>query len=463
MPGETGRPRNLILLRSHRGYAPHLVSLACQRLAVARQATGMSHAHFATSLQPLLGWVPSVEVVKSWETTVAPPGDVVIACEMVASQVGPTHGLSADAASCGDDHPASRGTGHFHDEDGDDVHRRSLLLGSAFAAAAVVAPELLRGEQDGLNQIGMAEVRAVQQMALTFRNMDRRLGGGRVQPVIEEYLTTTVHDLLRAGCATERTRSMLWLAAADLIRLVGWIAFDAGDRRADNYFTQAVSLSEMAGNKAFSADVLVTMGNQLIHMGSSKKDSGTARLYGRQVVELADAGLAATKRCGSPSSFAILQVLKARGHGLLGEEAGVAQSLIAAERALERANPGDEPAWIHGFGGAQFASDAMRCYRDLGRPREAMTFFDQAAAAPDGQPRSQCLTQLTLASIRTQQREIEEACRAGHQALKLAGSVWSLRVNDGIRSLVRELAPLDRQRPVRELRSAASRVLALRP
>ncbi len=346
-------------------------------------------------------------------------------------------------------------------EDGDDVLRRSLLLGSAFAAAAVVAPDLLgRAEPDGAHRAGAPEVAAVQQMAVQLRNLDRRLGGRRVRPLITDYLTSTVHGYLRSGSPNERTKKAMLVAAADLTRLAGSMAFDAGEVHAERYFTQAVTLSELAGDNGFSADVLVTMGNQLVHLGCNERDTGAAALYGSQVFELATAGLSATKRCGSPVGSAILNVLKAHGHALTGDERETARSLLAAERAIERADPADHPSWIHGFGHAQLASDAMWCYRNLGKPIEALRFFEEASAVPGGHARSRCLTQLTLASIRIQQGEIGEACRIGHEAIALAGCVPSVRVRDTIQSLLDELSPFSTKREVRDLNRSARQVIA---
>jgi len=136
--------------------------------------------------------------------------------------------------------------------------------------------------------------------------------------------------------------------------------------------------------------------------------------------KLAAAGLSATKRCGSPVGRAILHVLEAHGHALTGDEHATTQSLLAAERTIDRADLADQPPWIHGFDRTQVASDAMWCYRNLGKPHEAIRFFEEASAVPGGHARSRCLTQLTLASIRTQQQEIDEACQVGHNALVLA-------------------------------------------
>ena len=88
------------------------------------------------------------------------------------------------------------------------------------------------------------------------------------------------------------------------IMLARGVAVSGSDTTADS-----VALSELAGDKAFSADVLVPMGNQLVHLGSSQRAAGAAGLYGTQVIELAEAGLSATKRRGSPVGHAILYVL----------------------------------------------------------------------------------------------------------------------------------------------------------
>jgi hypothetical protein len=60
--------------------------------------------------------------------------------------------------------------------------------------------------------------------------------------------------------------------------------------QAERYLTQAVTLAELTSDKAVSADVLVPMGNQLVHLGCRQRATGASALYGGQVVELAAAG-----------------------------------------------------------------------------------------------------------------------------------------------------------------------------
>jgi hypothetical protein len=50
-------------LRTRRGYRPDVVSLACSKVAAARERTGLSVAAFAGALDQLLGWPPTPDLV----------------------------------------------------------------------------------------------------------------------------------------------------------------------------------------------------------------------------------------------------------------------------------------------------------------------------------------------------------------------------------------------------------------
>jgi hypothetical protein len=82
-------PPDVVLLGSRRQYRPDVVSLACSRVAAARKQSGLTADAFAAALGRLLGWTPSLDLLTAWETTVAPPGHIVIACEIVAGSKVP--------------------------------------------------------------------------------------------------------------------------------------------------------------------------------------------------------------------------------------------------------------------------------------------------------------------------------------------------------------------------------------
>jgi hypothetical protein len=79
-------------------YRPDVVSLACSRVAAARKQSGLSADAFAAALGRLLGWAPHADLLRAWETTVAPPGHIVIACEIVAGSKVPREAGCAVAA-----------------------------------------------------------------------------------------------------------------------------------------------------------------------------------------------------------------------------------------------------------------------------------------------------------------------------------------------------------------------------
>lgn len=88
---------NLIDLRSRLDYRPDAVGLARQRLASARNRLNLSQADFAKALAPLIGFTPPPEAIDSWETIAVPPGDVLVAAELIASDAPDDPTLPGDA------------------------------------------------------------------------------------------------------------------------------------------------------------------------------------------------------------------------------------------------------------------------------------------------------------------------------------------------------------------------------
>lgn len=87
---------DVVQLHTRRGFRPDMAGLARGQVAGARKRLGLSTSEFAEVLRPVLGWTPSPEVLESWESSVVPPGDVVIAAGVVSQAAA--HG-SGDFAS----------------------------------------------------------------------------------------------------------------------------------------------------------------------------------------------------------------------------------------------------------------------------------------------------------------------------------------------------------------------------
>lgn len=86
MPDNPGG--EVVELRSRTGYRPDLAALARNQITQAREALQLDTAGFAAVLATLLGWAPTPEMIESWETTTAPPGDVLVAAGIASRGTG---------------------------------------------------------------------------------------------------------------------------------------------------------------------------------------------------------------------------------------------------------------------------------------------------------------------------------------------------------------------------------------
>jgi len=86
-PGAKRERSNLVDIRSRLDSRPDASSLARQRLAAVRARLNVSPAEFAKALSSLIGWTPPPEAIESWETVAVPPGDVLVAAELLGSDV----------------------------------------------------------------------------------------------------------------------------------------------------------------------------------------------------------------------------------------------------------------------------------------------------------------------------------------------------------------------------------------
>ncbi|MBB5870588.1 hypothetical protein F4553_003967 [Allocatelliglobosispora scoriae] len=78
----SGEPGKIIDLNTRKRFKPDVGALAREQVSQARQRLGLSRPDFAERLEPLIGWLPSPEVIESWETAVVPPGDVLMAANL---------------------------------------------------------------------------------------------------------------------------------------------------------------------------------------------------------------------------------------------------------------------------------------------------------------------------------------------------------------------------------------------
>jgi hypothetical protein len=105
-----------------------------------------------------------------------------------------------------------------------DLERRRFLLDSAIAASAssaaalqwLVSPAPAFPSSTGRRQVGKSDIDAIQQVVRSYRELDNRLGGGRVRGAVVHYLNSEVTPLLTDGRFNAETGARLAAVGAEL-------------------------------------------------------------------------------------------------------------------------------------------------------------------------------------------------------------------------------------------------------
>ena len=369
-----GTPGNVTDLRSRRRYAPDVVSLACSKVAAAREQAGLSVEAFAAELTPLLGFTPSPDVIRTWESTVDAPGRVVIACEVVASRTAPAQtGDSADevaSAAC----EAQAEQSWFLEEPG---------------------PQSIETLWDGSAEIA----RAANRSALETFSASRRIRG---------------HALRLAGQAHRPgALSDLYVIAGQATALMASTAFDLNRWDASATLAQsAVSYATLVGNASLQA---WTLGLAAL-LANWRNEPDTALSHFRRGLQVAPSG---TQR-------ARLRYIAARSYALLGDISSATDVVEQARRDQDDAGQHrdllcEETGGEFAFSRARADACAAAAWLDLGHGQEAKqaarrALSDLTALPPARQPVSQVTgARIDLATACLLGRERDEAEEAlGH-------------------------------------------------
>ncbi|MFH8568801.1 transcriptional regulator [Streptomyces sp. NPDC017993] len=334
-----------------------------------------------------------------------------------------------------------------------DVGRRDFLSGSTVAASALVEPSrdwLITGADTQVarsagSRVGMADVEAVRAMTSALSDLDHRFGAGHVRPVVVHYLNSVVSGLL-AGSYRESVGRELFAAVARLTELGGYMAVDTGQPGlAQRYYIQALRLAQAAGDRGYGGYVLAA---SMSHLAASLGNP-------REIAQLARAAQEGARGHVTPRAEAMFCAAEARGHALMGDgrsfSAVAGRALAAMERAEAAADAGDDPVWIGHFDEAYLADELAHCHRDLGQPGPAEERAREALDKhPESRARRRAIGLVLLAGAQVQQREIEQACHTGSQAVELLSTLRSNRGAEYLEDLQLRLGPYRDEPVVRE-------------
>ena len=320
-----------------------------------------------------------------------------------------------------------------------DVQRRRLLVNAAFAAAAMPAsalhwltsPPADAPTGNGPVRVGWADIEAIRELTLSYRELDNRLGGGRLRTVILSYLDDHVSRLLITGSYREETGRQLAAACGELSQLAGWVAYDSGDHGvAQRYLTQALAYARHAGDHGLGAEILAAQAHQALYL-----------LRPGEAIDLSRTAQAAALKHGSATLLTECLVMEAHGHAARDDAHACGMTLAMAERTFDRATQEDNPAWLAYFDEAYLAARMAQCFRDLGEASHAARYARRSLDMDGRYVRGRAFNLALLATAHAAQDEPERACSVGRQALDLTVGLTSARSVHYVRDLARRLRP----------------------
>jgi hypothetical protein len=203
-----------------------------------------------------------------------------------------------------------------------------------------------------------------------LRRTDDQLGGNNLRSLVGVHLRTVV-DLLENRWYSASTGRRLHTTAAELARLGGFLAFDAGCHpQAQRYWVAALHSAHAAGDRGLGANVLGFMSCQAKDLGQTREAVTLA--------ETARAGYPAT----APRVQAILDLRAAEAYAVDGDLTRTRRAVDSAFDRFSDPVPGHgEPDWAYWLDITHAHGQAGYCYLRLGQWARARTHLRAALAA----------------------------------------------------------------------------------
>jgi hypothetical protein len=339
-----------------------------------------------------------------------------------------------------------------------DLERRQFIIDSVFTAGAyatsairwLTAPDIEVGlSARPRRQVGRADVEAIREVTQTFLRLDNLFGGGRARPTVVRYLHDEVAPLLREGRYSESVGRELFTAAAELTRLAGWMAYDLEQHGlAQRYLIQALRLAREADDHGLGGEILAGMSHQAVYLARAD-----------DALDLARAAHQSAAQAGLPALAAEALIMQAHALAIVNEAAACGKALNAAEETFDHCNVIDSPPWLRYFDEAYMAAKFGHCFRELGQGDKAEQFARRSLDMVDGYVRGRVFNIVLLANAHLQQRNLDEACVVGNQALDLGSGLQSARTIRYIRDLRHRMSKFDKEPAVSDFQSRAHELL----
>jgi len=260
------------------------------------------------------------------------------------------------------------------------------------------------------------EAAAIRDTAAHLMSLDFAHGGGHVRKLLLFYFNAEVLPVLRSALP-DRRRQDVFSAAAEVIQLLGWSAYDAGRHgAAQRYFVRALRLAQEAGDHMMGGRLLSNLSHQANYLG-----------HFTDALHLARAAQSATAGRASATVTAMLLAMEARALASIGNAGGCARTLSKAEHHLGRQDLDADPPWISYFDAEELAGEAAHCFRDLGDPAQTSTFARAAVGLTNTPPRTRAFIGMVEAAGVLRAGILDQAVDLALGAVRAAGAIQSSR------------------------------------
>ncbi|GAA2994507.1 hypothetical protein GCM10020229_03780 [Kitasatospora albolonga] len=296
--------------------------------------------------------------------------------------------------------------------------------------------------------VGDDEVAALERSVEVFRAWDASRGGGLQRKAVVGQLNE-VGGLLTHDIRPQAKRR-LWLVAANLAVLAGWMSHDVGlEPTAQRYFVIAAQAAREADDRPRAGEAVSRAARQMLHLGRAD-----------DALELMRMARANGDGRMLPQTEAMLHTVEAWAQAALGRAEATRRLLGEAEELFTRVSDLPVPSWMATFDVAELHGMQALVYRTLaehdpGWARRAEHHVRQAMEQRHrtGRERSSLLDEITLASVHWLSGEPEGALTHAKLALNSIGQTSSTRTWDRLRAMYRLTGRYRTMPAVAELRS----------
>lgn len=311
----------------------------------------------------------------------------------------------------------------------------------------LIAPDIALGPVD--LACPDTSIEGVQLATTMFSQLDYKFGGGYARTSLMQYVDAEVAPLLAAKLDAQPPE--LLSAAAALLRLTGWTAYDTGRHGlAHGYLLQGLRLAEAAGDRALGGRILAGMSHQANFLG-----------HFDHAVNLARAAQRGAAGAATPTAMALFNAMEARALAGRGDRKECEAALSRAERWLEQRVPENDPVWMRYFDEAELAAEFAHSYRDLGICDKAIQYAERAISLHGPiYVRSISFCKAVAAAGHLGAGEVDRGIALAEDAVSVISTLRSGRCNAYIRDFAKRLEPYRRHKAVTDFRTRADVVLA---